>query len=166
MKTPILGTMHLLSVDRENPDQGLSSFGGEVVKITEVMETMNEMPSLLVLDEPARGTNPVEGMAIVGGLLNFFRDRQHFLLVATHYDIKGLTRIHRYQVRGLREVDLDDYITEEKEDRQKQIADLSDLMDYTLEKWDGTPIVGDAVKIGEFLGFQEELTAEIKKLLK
>jgi len=63
-------------------------------------------------------------------------------------------------------VDLDDYITEEKEDRQKQIADLSDLMDYTLEKWDGTPIVGDAVKIGEFLGFQEELTAEIKKLLK
>jgi len=166
MKTPILGTMHLLSMDRENPDQGLSSFGGEVVKITEVMETMNEMPSLLVLDEPARGTNPVEGMAIVGGLLNFFRDRQHFLLVATHYDIKGLTGIHRYQVRGLREVDLDDYITEEKEDRQKQIADLSDLMDYTLEKWDGTPIVGDAVKIGEFLGFQEELTAEIKKLLK
>ncbi|MFH5837073.1 hypothetical protein ACHAL6_13495 [Proteiniclasticum sp. C24MP] len=165
METPVLGSMHLLSVDRENPDQGLSSFGGEVVKITEVMEGMNEMPSLLVLDEPARGTNPVEGMAIVGGLLNFFRDRQHFLLVATHYDIKSLTGIHRYQVRGLREVNLDDHISQEKEDRQKQVAYLSDLMDYTLEKWDGTPIVGDAVKIGEFLGFQEDLTAEIKKLL-
>lgn len=166
METPVLGTMHLLSVDRENPDQGLSSFGGEVVKITEVMEEMKEMPSLLVLDEPARGTNPVEGMAIVGGLLNFFRERQHFLLVATHYDIKSHTGIHRYQVRGLRDVELHDFMTKEKEDRQKQIASLSDLMDYTLEKWDGTPIVGDAVKIGEFLGFQEDLTAEIKKLLK
>lgn len=166
MKMPIQGTMNLLSVDWENPDQGLSSFGGEVVKISEVMERMKEEPSLLVLDEPARGTNPVEGMAIVGGLLNFFKDQQHFLLVATHYDIKNLKGIHRYQVRGLRDVDLDEYRTWDKEDRQKQVAYLSDLMDYTLEKWDGTPIVGDAVKIGEFLGFQEGLTAEIKKLLK
>lgn len=166
MKMPILGTMNLLSVDWENPDQGLSSFGGEVVKISEVMAEMKDEPSLMVLDEPARGTNPVEGMAIVGGLLNFFKDQQHFLLVATHYDIKNLKGIHRYQVRGLRDVDLDEYSTWGKEDRQKQVDHLSNLMDYTLEKWDGTPIVGDAVKIGEFLGFQEDLTAEIKKLLK
>lgn len=166
MKMPIQGTMNLLSVDWENPDQGLSSFGGEVVKISEVMERMKDEPSLLVLDEPARGTNPVEGMAIVGGLLNFFKDQNHFLLVATHYDIKNLRGIHRYQVRGLRDVDLDEYRAWDKEDRQKQVAYLSNLMDYTLEKWDGTPIVGDAVKIGEFLGFQEGLTAEIKKLLK
>jgi len=63
-------------------------------------------------------------------------------------------------------VNLDEFITWDKNDRQKQVAHLSELMDYTLEKWDGTPIVGDAVKIGEFLGFQEDLTTEIKKLLK
>ena len=165
MMTPVLARMDLLCEDAENPDRGLSTFGGEVLRIREIMSSMSESPSLLVLDEPARGTNPVEGAAIAGGLLKYFSDKEHFLLMASHYDLKDLEGIKRYQVRGLKDVDLYSRIKNTDEDRYAKVRSLSDLMDYTLETWDGTKVTGDAVRIGEYLGFSKELTTEIRKLL-
>lgn len=165
MMTPVLDRMDLLCEDAENPDRGLSTFGAEVMKIREIMESLSDSPSLLVLDEPARGTNPVEGTAIAGGLLQYFQKKQHFLLMASHYDLKDIEGVRRYQVRGLKDVDLDSHIRNTDEDRQAEVRLLSELMDYTLEKWDGTKVTGDAVRIGEYLGFSRELTKEIRKLL-
>lgn len=165
MVTPVLARMDLLSEDEENPDRGLSTFGGEVLKIREIMSSMSESPSLLVLDEPARGTNPVEGTAIAGGLLKYFSEKEHFLLMASHYDLKDIEGIKRYQVRGLKDVDLNSQTRNTDEDRYAKVRSLSDLMDYTLETWDGTRMTGDAVRIGEYLGFSKELTTEIRKLL-
>ncbi len=165
MMTPVLARMDLLCEDEENPDRGLSTFGGEVLKIREIMSSMSDSPSLLILDEPARGTNPVEGTAIAGGLLKYFSEKEHFLLMASHYDLKDIEGIRRYQVRGLKDVDLSSQIRHADEDSYAQIRSLSDLMNYTLEKWDGTRVTGDAVMIGEYLGFSEELTTEIRKLL-
>lgn len=165
MSTPVLHRMDLLCEDAENPDRGLSTFGAEVLRIIEIMESMGDSPSLLVLDEPARGTNPVEGTAIAGGILRYFSSRNHFLLMASHYDLKDLEGVKRYQVRGLKDVDLYSHARSSAEDRLGQVSRLSLLMDYTLEKWDGTKVTGDAVKIGEFLGFKKELTTEIRKLL-
>ena len=166
MTTPILRTMNLLAEDLENPDKGLSSFGGEVVRLREIMEELQECPSLIVLDEPFRGTNPLEGKAMAGGLVSHFRHSRHFLLMATHYDLGGMEDIHRYQVRGLKDVDLKAYMDTSPENQITQVGLLSELMDYTLEKWDGGENVGDAVRIGEFLGLDRELTMEIRKLLK
>ena len=42
---------------------------------------------------------------------------------------------------------------------------LQEKMDYSLDKWDGSIATGDAVRIAEYLGFTEELTKEIRKLL-
>lgn len=166
MKTPILGSMHLLAEDQENPDKGLSSFGGEVVRIRDILDEMKETPSLLVLDEPFRGTNPQEGKAMTGGLINHFRNSHHFLLMATHHDLSLMENIHRYQVRGLKNVDLMAYMDAPDELLRSQVGRLSELMDYTLEKWDGSETLGDAVRIAEFLGLSKELTTEIRKLLK
>lgn len=165
MMTPVLARMDLLCEDEENPDRGLSTFGGEVLRIREIMASMSDSPSLLILDEPARGTNPAEGTAIAGGILKYFSEKEHFLLMASHYDLKDIEGIRRYQVRGLKDVDLSSQIRHADEDSYAQIRSLSDLMDYTLEKWDGTRVTGDAVMIGEYLGFSEELTTEIRKLL-
>lgn len=165
MMTPVLGRADLLCEDAENPDRGLSTFGGEVLRIKGIMDSLSDTPSLLVLDEPARGTNPVEGAAIAGGLLKYFRNRKHFLLMASHYDLKDLSGIHRYQVRGLKNVELESHIRTDEGDSTGQVSRLTDLMDYTLEKWDGSNVTKDAVRIGEFLGFSKELTTEIRKLL-
>lgn len=165
MTCPFLDEVHLLHEDQEEVRQGLSSFGGEVLKIREILDNLGERPSLILLDEPARGTNPLEGTAIVGGLLNYFKGTGHFLMVATHYDLHHLSGIERYQVRGLKELTLERNESSQISDSRVLVDRLQENMDYSLEKWDGSPTTGDAVKIAEYLGFREELTKEIRKLL-
>lgn len=165
MSMPLLEHLYLLDEDQEEVKKGLSSFGGEVLKIQEMLSSLTEKPSLIILDEPARGTNPIEGSAIVGGLLNYFKSRPHVFLVATHYDLKNLSGISRYQVRGLQEASLEDMKGHGAEEKMEKVKELQSLMDYRLEKWDGEPILGDAIRISEFLGFSEDLTKEIRNLL-
>ncbi|MGI6072026.1 MAG: MutS-related protein [Lachnospiraceae bacterium] len=75
----------LIYENYENSAQGLSSFGGEMVRISEAIEGLNR-ESLLLLDEPARGTNPDEGAAIVKGLVEYLNSLESISLVATHFD--------------------------------------------------------------------------------
>lgn len=166
MSCPMLDEVYLLYEDQEEAHSGLSSFGGEVVRIREILGALATEPSLLLLDEPARGTNPTEGTAIVGGLLRYFKDKQHFLLAATHYDLHHIEGIDRYQVRGLKNIPLEGNRKGRRESSTILVDSLQELMDYTLEKWDGLPSSGEAVRIAEYLGIQEELTTEIRKLLK
>lgn len=163
-ETPVLASLHLLFEDLENMDRGLSSFGGEVVRLREILQSLGDSPSLVVLDEPAKGTNPVEGTAIVGGILNHFRKGSHFLLASTHYDLIPEEGITRYQVKGLKGVDIGSFL-ESGEEEKLRIRRLSDTMDYTLEEWDGKPSSGDAIRISELLGLPQELSIEIRKQL-
>lgn len=165
MSCPFFKEVHLLHDDQEEVRQGLSSFGGEVLKIREILSSLSEMPSLIILDEPARGTNPVEGTAIVGGLLNHFKNKHHFLLIATHFDLHELMGIYRYQVKGLKEHSFGEDIQKSVDNSHVLVDRLQEKMDYSLEKWDGSKATGDAVRIAEYLGFTEELTKEIRKLL-
>lgn len=165
MTCPFFREVHLLNEDQEEIRQGLSSFGGEVLKIRDILSTLSETPSLIILDEPARGTNPVEGTAIVGGLLNYFKKSQHFLLVATHFDLHHLSGIARFQVKGLKEHSFGERSRDPVENSRVLVDRLQEKMDYSLEKWDGSITTGDAVRIAEYLGFTEELTLEIRKLL-
>lgn len=162
--TPVLTSIHLLSEDMENMDRGLSSFGGEVVRIREILFSLGSSPSLIVLDEPAKGTSPVEGTAIVGGLLNHFRKGRHFLLASTHYDLMPEDGVTRYQVKGLKGIDIGSFL-DSGEAEKTRIRRLSDSMDYSLEEWDGKPASGDAIRISELLGLPQELSAEIRKQL-
>ncbi|HSP46931.1 MAG TPA: hypothetical protein VLN47_02510, partial [Clostridiaceae bacterium] len=163
-ETPVLSSIHLLSEDMENMDRGLSSVGGEVVRIREILLRLGSSPSLVVLDEPAKGTSPVEGTAIVSGLLNHFRKGRHFLLASTHYDLMPEAGVTRYQVKGLKGIDIDTFL-KQGEDEKMRIRRLSDTMDYSLEEWDGKPASGDAIRISELLGLPRELSAEIRKQL-
>lgn len=163
-RTPVLASIHLLSEDQENMDRGLSSFGGEVVRIRDILTRLGSSSSLVVLDEPAKGTSPVEGTAIVGGILNHFRKGNHFLLVSTHYDLMPEEGVRRYQVKGLKGLDIGSFL-EDGEEEQVRIRRLSEAMDYSLEEWDGKPASGDAIRISELLGIPQELSTEIRKQL-
>lgn len=165
MSMPLIEHLYLLDEDQEEMKKGLSSFGGEVLKIQEMLGSLTLKPSLIIMDEPARGTNPLEGSAIVGGLLNYFKGRPHFFLVATHYDLKNMSGISRYQVRGLQDASLEDMKGHGEKEKMERVKELQSLMDYRLEKWDGEPILGDAIRISEFLGFSGDLIKEIRNLL-
>lgn len=163
-ETPVLDSIHLLSEDMENMDRGLSSFGGEVVRMRGILRSLGDPPSLVVLDEPAKGTNPLEGTAIVGGILNHFRKGNHFLLASTHYDLMPEDGITRYQGKGLKGIDIASFLDSGEEEKMR-IRRLSEKMDYSLEEWDGKPSSGDAIRISELLGLPQELSVEIRKQL-
>lgn len=166
METPVFDFIDFVSEDMENFQKGLSSFGAEVVKLRNIMNKSRNMRGLIVLDEPARGTNPVEGRAIVGGLINYFSNTDDFLLVSTHYDIKNTPKAVHYQVKGLKGVDFDALKYRISANEKEAIEVLSAIMDYSLERVDDDTLVpNDAVKISELLGFDKEIINEIKKLL-
>ena len=165
-ESPVFDFIEFVSEDMENFQKGLSSFGAEVVKLRNIMNQSRNLRGLIVLDEPARGTNPVEGKAIVGGLVNYFSKSDDFLLVATHYDVKKTPEVTHYQVKGLKNVDFDTLKSKIGANEKGAIEVLSSIMDYSLEIPDETDEVpNEAVRISELLGFNEDILDEIRKLL-
>ena len=97
---------------------------------------------LALVDEPARTTNPVEGTALVEGLLEVVGTAKGGFVLTTHYNILN-DKVKRYRVRGLRE----------------------GAMDYTLEVTHCGDVPHEAVAIAESLGIDPQWIELTKKNL-
>ncbi len=87
--------------DEQNEKTGLSSFAAEMQRIDQAVAAVEKGGRVLLLvDEPARTTNPVEGTALVAALLERLADRPNLALVmTTHYTVAHDGQCWR--VRGL-----------------------------------------------------------------
>ena len=76
--------------DEQDEKTGLSSFAAEMQRIDQALATVEKGGRVLLLvDEPARTTNPVEGTALVSALLERLADRPNLALVmTTHYTVE------------------------------------------------------------------------------
>lgn len=101
---PMIEDLRFLAGDAEESRRGLSSFGGEVLRLREALHGFTDK-TLLLLDEPARGTNPDEGAAIVRGLVEYLNSRPGFAVAATHYDGVSRHAGRHYRIVGLRDMD-------------------------------------------------------------
>lgn len=92
----------LLSVgDMQNELQGFSSFAAEMKNIDSMIRRSDSGERLLCLvDEPARTTNPVEGSALVEGLLRRLENSGVSLVLTTHYNIKA-EHCNKFRVKGM-----------------------------------------------------------------
>ena len=85
--------------DEQDEKTGLSSFGAEMQRIDRAIaaaETGKRV--LLLVDEPARTTNPVEGTALVSALLERLSDKPGLALVmTTHYTVEHAGQCWRVQ---------------------------------------------------------------------
>ena len=116
--------------DEQSIVKGVSSFAGEILAIDVVIRKIRAERSLLALiDEPARTTNPVEGTALVEGLLEVIGKVRGGFVLTTHYNI-GNESVKRYRVKGLRD----------------------GVMDYTLEVTQCGDVPHEAIAIAESLG--------------
>lgn len=116
--------------DEQSIVKGVSSFAGEILAIDAVIRKIRAERSLLALiDEPARTTNPVEGTALVEGLLEVIGKVKGGFVLTTHYNI-GNESVKRYRVKGLRD----------------------GVMDYTLEVTQCGDVPHEAIAIAESLG--------------
>lgn len=164
----------------ENPGErslGLSSFGMEAAKIREYLKLTETRRLFLVLDEPARGTNPREAEAIVTGLCRYFAKSPSYLLLASHYQIPPGEGIAHFRIRGLIADTLhlsntfpEQEKTSYKERRQYDLAAAKTIrkhMDYRLMETDGKrPIPAEAIRIAEWMGVNKEAISLMRQAYK
>ena len=70
--------------DHQSIDEHLSTFSAHVLAIKKMIETL-ETPSLILLDEVGRGTDPVHGSALGIAVIDFFRQRETLVVATTHH---------------------------------------------------------------------------------
>ena len=130
----LVGEVALCIGDEQSIVRGVSSFAGEILAIDAVIKKIRGGKSLLALiDEPARTTNPVEGTALVEGLLEVIGKVKGGFVLTTHYNIDN-DKVKRYRVKGLRD----------------------GVMDYTLEQTQCGDVPQEAIAIAQSLGIDPE----------
>lgn len=142
--------------DEQDEMNGLSSFASEILKINGIIERIKNEKLLVLIDEPARTTNPVEGMAMVKAVAGFLSRRDSFSFITTHYS--GLdVDCRRLRVRGLR----DDIETIDGINPQN----INRYIDYTLVEDNSENVPHEAMRIAEIFGFDGEVLENAKEFL-
>ncbi|MEG1572004.1 MAG: hypothetical protein RR328_00485 [Bacteroidales bacterium] len=158
---PIFDEVCLLVDDGQSELQGLSSFASEVNQLNDVFTQMEEGRKIfLLIDELARTTNPIEGSAIVQGVLDCLEQYNSTALISTHYgDINGKSR--RLRVKGLQLDALERGNI--KKTALWNIDNIQKLMDYSLVEEEATqnpPL--EALTIAEILNLHPKVLDKAK----
>ena len=133
--------------DEQNEMNGLSSFASEIIKISDTVTRAAKERMLILIDEPARTTNPIEGKAIVQSVVTMLEQKASTTLITTHYSQLGLG-CRRLRVRGFVEGLVDVPLSPENINR---------FMDYSLLPDDSDEVPQEALRIAAILQCNSEL---------
>ena len=156
-QVPVFDRVDVINRDFSDASHGLSHFGGEILRLKEALEHLQEGGlSLIIMDELARGTNALEGAKIVKGTVNFLSGKNAVTLLATHYDGAAESAVRHYQVKGLTRKE--DKVLPLTESGRDGLQLIEKNMDYGLiEVKPGTECPKDAIAICHLLGLPEEI---------
>jgi DNA mismatch repair protein MutS2 len=70
--------------DNQDIEQGLSSFSSHLIHIIDILENADK-DTLILLDEPMNGTDPVEGGALSVAIIDELRKKEANIIATTHY---------------------------------------------------------------------------------
>lgn len=152
-----LDFIFFLSEDGQSMENGLSTFGSEVLQLKKILSSIKSKNGLVILDEFARGTNPEEGSRLTKSLVQYLNKFASVSILSTHYDGPAQCAKLHYQVTGLKNADIEALkkLGTKEENFLKQI---NNLMDYTLEKVDkNAQVPRDALKICSLIGIDGEI---------
>lgn len=142
--------------DGQDELSGLSSFAAEMLCVNEILLRIKKGEKVLVLiDELARTTNPLEGRAIVNGVIEFLADYQIWALVTTHYG-GIIAPCRKLRVKGFREEKIKGKLT---------LQNITDYIDYSLTEDRSEEVSQEAIRIAEIIGVNQELTDKAKEFL-
>ena len=139
--------------DDQDEMNGLSSYAAEITKISDILRQSQEQDLLVLIDEPARTTNPVEGKALVQALINIMEQRGSVTLITTHYSQLG-TGCRRLRVRGF---------VEEMADVPLTPKNINRFIDYSLVEDQSDTVPHEALRIAAILGCDGELISQAKE---
>lgn len=150
--------------DMQSTDSGLSTFGGEIKVVEEAIKRADEK-GLILIDELARGTNPVEGYAISKAIVIYLMNKNSITLLTTHYDnVADMEDVQHLQVVGLSEIDFNSL--KEKINPEEGMDIINKYMDYRLRPVDqNKTIPKDAINIAKLMGLNEEILQIADKIM-
>lgn len=139
----LFSSVYLCQGDGQDLEEGLSSFSAEMLRIGEALQAVRRGENALVLiDEPARSTNPVEGTALVEALLQVLGKLCPALVMTTHYNLR-CEGVRRLKVRGM----------------------TDGRMDYTLCEAPYGEVPQEALRIAAHLGVDAEWIGRAREIL-
>lgn len=159
--------MHILIGDSQNVQRGLSSFGSEMEELREILDKSQEK-SLLLIDEIASGTNPIEGLALTKSLIHYLMEHAYITVITTHFDHAAVgDKVHNMQVRGLADADFNRLAKElAHANRKERIEIVGRYMDYRLYSVKNEEqIPRDALNIARILGIYEEIIDYAREIM-
>lgn len=160
--------MQILIGDSQSIERGLSSFGSEMEELKEILDNSKER-SLLLIDEIASGTNPVEGLALTRSLVDHIKAKPYITLMTTHFETVTEDKdVKNLQVMGLAGADFDKLDKELRYAKKKdRINIISKHMDYRLTVVDdAAKIPKDALNIAKMLGIDNSIIERAKDYIK
>lgn len=160
--------VQILIGDSQSIERGLSSFGSEIEELKDIMDHATRR-SLILIDEIASGTNPIEGLALTKSIIEYLRHKEYITLMTTHYDhVAERKNICTMQVVGLENADFERLDKEIKyANRKERINIISKYMDYRLKIVESEEeIPKDALHIAKILGLSDEIIEKAKGFMK
>ena len=166
-KLGLSSSINILIGDTQSMQRGLSSFGSEMEELKDILD-QSQKNALILIDEIASGTNPVEGLALTKSVIGYLSAKSYITLVTTHFDNAAMDKsVQNMQVRGLSGADMTKLGQElQHANRRERIEVISRHMDYRLYAVSsGQEIPKDALNIAKMLGIYDEIIDEAKKIL-
>ncbi len=133
--------------DDQDEMNGLSSYAAEIIKISDIVRRCRTEHLLVLIDEPARTTNPTEGKAIVQAVIELMQKVSSATLITTHYGQLG-GDCRKLRVRGF---------VEDMSDMPLNPRNINLFIDYSLTEDSSGEVPHEALRIASILGCDKEL---------
>lgn len=133
--------------DDQDEMNGLSSYASEIIKISNILELCRHHEMLVLIDEPARTTNPVEGKALVQAIIKILNNLHSITLVTTHYSQLGVP-CRRLRVKGF---------VEDMSNLPLTPQSINRFIDYSLTEDQSDNVPHEALRIASILECDSEM---------
>ena len=159
-ETRLFDEIHVLGTTSNKLNvEGLSSFGQEIFKLSNVMNDSNNS-KLLLADELAKTTNASEAKAILYAVLQHVSNSKNITgYFSTHFinmpSIKGVLKL---KMKGLNHFILKSYYEKNNNlNINEKIKLINSFMQYEVEKDKGENKHADALVIAKMLGLHKDI---------
>jgi len=162
---PVFSKIFVDLGDDQDIIEGESSFSSHLKSLKEILDTADEN-TLVLLDEPGKGTNPEEGVALVAAVINELLKRKTKIVITTHSQFLKTLAL---KIKGLKLATME-YNLETKEPTYKLIYNVwGESLAFDLAKKIGLPeeILKEAInylKNKEYWEWYRIIEEERKKL--
>lgn len=158
VKIPLFNGIYISRTSSSSITEGLSSFGYELISIKPFFESL-EKKYLFLLDEPASGTNPIEGKAIVKAMAKKFSESPSFAIISTHYDgVSQGIKCRKYCIFGFNKENLEKISLYLSQDEQLPLFQLHQFIDHSLiEVFEESEVPKNAITLLKLFKFKGDL---------